>query len=548
MKKRLFMLFCMILLCRTIFAENIKIFSDMENLSEKDFITEIETQNINKNLADENGNTLLMKALYFQKDEIVEYLIKKEVNLGLKNSEGKTALWYALNSRAENENKKIEIDKIADAPTKNAGEEIMKTAVVAALKKNEDSLNYLVQSETKNKRDKIIKLIASSITEKDDTLGEIIKEEAEKKDKQLLNLILSSVKGVGAEEAGKSLVAVEKIVGDSFIYALKHGNQELCEYIYKYKKIDLKASEYKDILLRVMEPKIQESDKKPDVIENGFLFLEMLAGPYSDIEVKNSLWLIEKGCSIEESDYKGWTPIFYAAAGNKKEIVEKLIEKNGDVNKKDSLGRTALMYAAINNSYDIFKLISEKSSKENIIDVNGNSVKDLYENNRIWFFYDRNLEKYINEKKYTEKAGIKVDFLIAAGIIAVIASIFAGVFTGIYTGKKLKSGGIGIIAGIMIVYFLISQTVKFVYEKKVERKIVATFYKKLFYNPESDIEKIVLKGEKIEIKSNCELYPRVLDNGKFMKRYKYGYYDDSCFNVEIAENRKNAVIEIEKAE
>lgn len=424
----------------------------------------------------------------------------------------------------------------------------MKTAVAAALKKNEDSLNYLVQSERKNKRDNIIRLIVSSITEKDYTLGEIIKEEAEKKDKRVVNLILGSVNKIGAEEAGKSLVEIEKKIGNSFIYALKYGNQELCEYIYKYKKIDLKTPEYREILLRVMEPKIQGNDEKPDVIENGFLFLEMLAGPYSDIEVKNSLWLIEKGCLIEVSDYKGWTPIFYAAAGNKKEIVEKLIEKNGDVNKKDSLGRTVLMYAAINNSYEIFKLIAEKSSKENIIDINGNSVKDLYKKNRSWFFYDRELENYINKKEYTEKAGVEVDFLITAGIIAVIASIFAGVFTGIFTGKKLKSGGIGIIAGIMVTYFLISQTVKFVYEKKVEKKVVVTFYKKLFYNPESDIKKIVLKGEKIEIESSCELYPRILDNGKFIRKYKHGYYNNSCFNVEIADNRKSAVIEIEKTE
>lgn len=89
MKQRLFVLFCMILLFRTIFAENIEIFNKIENLSETEVITEIETQKININLADENGDTLLMKAVYFQKYEIIEYLIKKGSKLGLKNSEGK---------------------------------------------------------------------------------------------------------------------------------------------------------------------------------------------------------------------------------------------------------------------------------------------------------------------------------------------------------------------------------------------------------------------------------------------------------------------------
>ena len=56
MKQRLFVLFCMILLFRTIFAENIEIFNKIENLSETEVITEIETQKININLADENGD------------------------------------------------------------------------------------------------------------------------------------------------------------------------------------------------------------------------------------------------------------------------------------------------------------------------------------------------------------------------------------------------------------------------------------------------------------------------------------------------------------
>ena len=68
-------------------------------------------------MADVNGNTLLMYAAKRGLDSLIKFLIKKGANIDAINKEGKTALWFSQTHQKENEAEKVLI--ASGANTKN---------------------------------------------------------------------------------------------------------------------------------------------------------------------------------------------------------------------------------------------------------------------------------------------------------------------------------------------------------------------------------------------------------------------------------------------
>jgi ankyrin repeat protein len=77
------------------------------------------------------------------------------------------------------------------------------------------------------------------------------------------------------------------------------------------------------------------------------------------------VYLISKGANIEAIDNKyGATPLYWAAAAGKKDVVETLLSKGALVNIKDNKGKTLVSVAAQSKNQDIVNLLKSHGGKE----------------------------------------------------------------------------------------------------------------------------------------------------------------------------------------
>jgi len=81
----------------------------------------------------------------------------------------------------------------------------------------------------------------------------------------------------------------------------------------------------------------------PDMLTtDGYPLLKLAVTDSASKEVVQEL--IEAKANVNASDPNGWTPLHWAASGNRKELVELLVKAGADVNLRDKQGKTPLDY------------------------------------------------------------------------------------------------------------------------------------------------------------------------------------------------------------
>jgi len=77
------------------------------------------------------------------------------------------------------------------------------------------------------------------------------------------------------------------------------------------------------------------------------------------------------GTDVNAKDYRGWTPLYFAASRGHKEIAELLVDKGADVNAKSDGDWTPLFTAALNGHKEIAELLIAKGANVNAIEAQG---------------------------------------------------------------------------------------------------------------------------------------------------------------------------------
>jgi ankyrin repeat protein len=82
------------------------------------------------------------------------------------------------------------------------------------------------------------------------------------------------------------------------------------------------------------------------------------------------------GKDVNAKDYRGWTPLYFAAANGHKEFAELLVDKGADVNAMADGGLTPLHTAALRGRKEIAELLIAKGANVNAIDAAGQTPLD----------------------------------------------------------------------------------------------------------------------------------------------------------------------------
>jgi ankyrin repeat protein len=85
--------------------------------------------------------------------------------------------------------------------------------------------------------------------------------------------------------------------------------------------------------------------------------------------------LLEKGESISETSYRGWTALHYAAQGGQEAVVDLLLTKGAEINARGNRGETALNLATYHCHRWVVRTLLEKGANV------GNKFKT---NNGLW--------------------------------------------------------------------------------------------------------------------------------------------------------------------
>ncbi|HEY6403233.1 MAG TPA: ankyrin repeat domain-containing protein, partial [Blastocatellia bacterium] len=72
--------------------------------------------------------------------------------------------------------------------------------------------------------------------------------------------------------------------------------------------------------------------------------------------------LLDAGCDVNAADNKGRTPLIYAVASERLNVVELLLKRGADINAKDHDGLSALDWAKKSGYEEIIKLLSSFSA------------------------------------------------------------------------------------------------------------------------------------------------------------------------------------------
>lgn len=92
-----------------------------------------------------------------------------------------------------------------------------------------------------------------------------------------------------------------------------------------------------------------------------------------------TLWLIVNDIiKVNETDDRGWTPLFWVSAIGDAAAALTLITKGTEVDTVARYGRTALAIAALNFNYDIVKHLVRNGADVNHVDEHGFSILSLY--------------------------------------------------------------------------------------------------------------------------------------------------------------------------
>ncbi|GEM_PF-972179 len=76
--------------------------------------------------------------------------------------------------------------------------------------------------------------------------------------------------------------------------------------------------------------------------------------------------LLKKGAKVNEIDPEGFTPMHWACAGGRKDLVETLLKAGADINVRSALGASGLMFAVRHGHTEVVKLLLSKRADANV--------------------------------------------------------------------------------------------------------------------------------------------------------------------------------------
>ena len=99
--------------------------------------------------------------------------------------------------------------------------------------------------------------------------------------------------------------------------------------------------------------------------------------------------LLEYGADKEAKDKDGWTPLIFASANGKTEVVKLLLEYGADKDAKDNTGDNPLRLASWKGRTEVVKILLEYGANINVYRINKTCLDYSYIN--IW------IDEYIQE-------------------------------------------------------------------------------------------------------------------------------------------------------
>lgn len=111
-------------------------------------------------------------------------------------------------------------------------------------------------------------------------------------------------------------------------------------------------------------------------------------------------WLVKHGANVDFKGAQGRTLLQFAALNGNKSFVEQLLDHGAKINAQDNNGQTALMLAALKSHQDVVKLLIEKGADASLADKNGSTAFNLAT--------DQNIRKVIEKSEVQKKFSKKV--------------------------------------------------------------------------------------------------------------------------------------------
>ena len=87
--------------------------------------------------------------------------------------------------------------------------------------------------------------------------------------------------------------------------------------------------------------------------------------------------LLSRGANVNCQDRHRWTPLHYASAQEKTEIMQILLETDVNINMQDDYSTTPLMVSAEKGNAENVMMLLESGADINLCDFDGNSFFDL---------------------------------------------------------------------------------------------------------------------------------------------------------------------------
>lgn len=138
-------------------------------------------------------------------------------------------------------------------------------------------------------------------------------------------------------------------------------------------------------------------------LKNGFTPIHLLVNKYKDPDIFN--YFIKKGVDVNQQDINGNTAFINAAFKNDIKIIDLLFKSVDNINLSNKKGITALMSAVQNNSPSVVSYLLENGSDP--------FLKDIYDNNIAFYliesFKRENLEQFNNKVTLLNTYGFEID-------------------------------------------------------------------------------------------------------------------------------------------
>lgn len=295
------------------------------------------------NLVDSTNNTLLIHALIFCEEKIVNFLLEKGADCNKKGMGGKVPLMFAK----DKDTMQLLIAKGANIEERD--EKGLTPLMEACKEGNFEAAKYLIS-------------LGVNLNVADNQEVTPLKYAALKKNYSLVELLIDN----GADINAKNSQGITTLISSFNLNDLYLVNL----LINKGADINSKDNEgsvplvYSFHNFNIFKLLIEKGANPNEKDNNGKAILKYVLNAQKNKYPMIKL-LIDSGADVNSKDKEGITLLMYAATGDLN-IVKLLIERGADIDAKDNNGGTALNYAINGKKFEIFKfLIDQRANYSN---------------------------------------------------------------------------------------------------------------------------------------------------------------------------------------